>query len=53
VKSAPIGASPGRALLQSMPIVNLAEEILKHMPGGESRGSGSVVGDVIGGLLRG
>jgi uncharacterized protein (TIGR00266 family) len=44
---------PGRALLQSMPIVNLAEEILKHMPGGESRGSGSVVGDVIGGLLRG
>ena len=31
-------SGPGRIWLQSMPIVNLAEEILKHMPGGESRG---------------
>jgi len=47
-------SGPGRIWLQSMPIVNLAEEILKHMPGGESRGSsGNVVGDVLGGLLRG
>ena len=47
-------SGPGRIWLQSMPIVNLAEEILKHMPGGESRGgSGNVVGDVIGGLFRG
>jgi len=44
---------PGRVFLQSMPVVNLAEEIFRHSPthagGGES---GSVVGDIIGGLFK-
>lgn len=45
---------PGRVLLQSMPIVNLAEEIFRHAPSGSGGSSGgSVVGDVLGGLLRG
>ena len=46
---------PGKVLLQSMPIVNLAEEIFRHAPagGGGGGGGGSVVGDVLGGLLRG
>ena len=45
---------PGRIWLQSMPIVNLAEEIFRHAPGGTgSKSGGSVVGDVLGGLLRG
>ena len=46
---------PGRVLLQSMPIVNLAEEIFRHAPASSGGGSsaGSVVGDVLGGLLRG
>lgn len=42
---------PGHVILQSMPIVNLAEEILKYMPSGNSQGGS--VGDVLGGLLRG
>ena len=45
---------PGRVLLQSMPIVNLAEEIFRHAPSGSGGSSGgNVVGDVLGGLLRG
>ncbi|MBV9850639.1 MAG: TIGR00266 family protein [Armatimonadetes bacterium] len=46
---------PGKVLLQSMPIVNLAEEIFRHAPGGTggSSSGGNVVGDVLGGLLRG
>ncbi len=46
---------PGRIWLQSMPIINLAEEIFRHAPGGGggSQSSGNVVGDVLGGLLRG
>jgi len=44
---------PGRVFLQSMPVVNLAEEIFRHAPG--SRGgseSGNVVGDIIGGIFK-
>jgi uncharacterized protein (TIGR00266 family) len=53
---------PGKVWLQSMPIMNLAEEIARHMPsGGETaRGSGmgaalggGATGAVIGGLLGG
>ena len=44
---------PGRIWLQSMPIINLAEEVFRHAPGGASQSSGNVVGDVLGGLLRG
>jgi uncharacterized protein (TIGR00266 family) len=44
---------PGKVMLQSMPIVNLAEEIFRHAPSGSSTNSGSVVGGVIGGLLGG
>lgn len=51
---------PGKIWLQSMPILNLAEEIARHMPSGEGRGSnvGSMVGSgaagaVLGGLLGG
>ncbi|MBS2009201.1 MAG: TIGR00266 family protein [Cyanobacteria bacterium SZAS TMP-1] len=44
---------PGRVFLQSMPVVNLAEEIFRHAPGGGARGeSGSVVGDIIGGIFK-
>jgi uncharacterized protein (TIGR00266 family) len=44
---------PGKVMLQTMPIVNLAEEIFKHAPGNQQQSStpGSVVGDVLGGLL--
>jgi uncharacterized protein (TIGR00266 family) len=43
---------PGRVLLQSMPIVNLAEEILRHaaVPA-RSESSGNVLGDIVGGLF--
>jgi uncharacterized protein (TIGR00266 family) len=47
---------PGRVWLQSMPIMNLAEEIGKFMPhGGEVReaSTGGVAGAVIGSLLKG
>ena len=45
---------PGRIWLQSMPIINLAEEVFRHAPGGASnKSAGGVVGDVLGGLLRG
>lgn len=38
---------PGKIWLQSMPILNLAEEIARHLPGNEERG-GSGVGGMIG-----
>ena len=51
---------PGKIWLQSMPILNLAEEIARHMPSGESRGGnvgsmvgGGAAGAVLGGLLGG
>ena len=48
---------PGRIWLQSMPILNLAEEIARHMPGGQDTGRGGgalgagVGGAVLGGIL--
>ena len=51
---------PGRVWLQSMPILNLAEEIARYLPGdnaargaaaGGSFGGGAVVGAVVGGIL--
>lgn len=51
---------PGKVWLQSMPILNLAEEIARHMPGedGGGRGVGALVGGgvtgaAIGGILGG
>ena len=49
---------PGEVHLQSMPILNLAEEIARYMPGGESRGGSNVAGNVaaagvVGGILGG
>ena len=53
-------SGPGKIWLQSMPILNLAEEIARHMPSGEGRGSnvgsmvgGGAAGAVLGGLLGG
>jgi len=44
---------PGRVFLQSMPVVNLAEEIFRHAPGGRSGSeTGNVVGDIIGGIFK-
>jgi uncharacterized protein (TIGR00266 family) len=49
---------PGEVWLQSMPIMNLAEEIARYLPGGEDRsgGGGGAIGavataGVVGGLL--
>jgi uncharacterized protein (TIGR00266 family) len=53
---------PGEVWLQSMPIMNLAEEIARYMPGGDDRAGGGggalgkmatagVVGGILGGLL--
>ena len=44
---------PGKVLLQSMPILNLAEEIFRHAPGERTSGSpgANVVGDVLGGIF--
>jgi uncharacterized protein (TIGR00266 family) len=53
---------PGKIWLQSMPILNLAEEIARHLPSGEGRGSnvgsmdgsgaaGAVLGGLLGGML--
>lgn len=57
---------PGKVWLQSMPIMNLAEEIARHLPGNETRdvsagagigrlvgggAAGAVVGGLLGGLL--
>ena len=51
---------PGRIWLQSMPILNLAEEIARHLPSGEARSGnvgsmvgGGAAGAVLGGLLGG
>jgi uncharacterized protein (TIGR00266 family) len=50
---------PGRVHLQSMPILNLAEEIARYLPSGEQRGGGAniagagVVGGILGSLLGG
>lgn len=53
---------PGTIWLQSMPIMNLAEEIGRHLPGksGDSGSSsagtaigGAVIGGLIGGLFNG
>jgi uncharacterized protein (TIGR00266 family) len=51
---------PGRIWLQSMPIMNLAEEILRHMPGTPAASEGvggavatGVAGAAIGGILGG
>jgi hypothetical protein len=52
---------PGKIWLQSMPILNLAEEIARHLPGNEeARGSGigaalggGAAGAAIGGILGG
>jgi uncharacterized protein (TIGR00266 family) len=44
---------PGRIWLQSMPILNLAEEIARHLPSGESTRTGSNVGAALGGGAAG
>jgi uncharacterized protein (AIM24 family) len=46
---------PGRVWLQSMPIMNLAEEIGKFLPHQEARdaSAGGVAGAVIGSLFKG
>ena len=50
---------PGKIWLQSMPILNLAEEIARHLPSGEGRSNvgsmvgGGAAGAVLGGLLGG
>jgi uncharacterized protein (TIGR00266 family) len=55
---------PGEVWLQSMPIMNLAEEIARYMPGGDDRSGGGggmvgkvatagVVGGILGSLLGG
>ena len=55
---------PGKVWLQSMPIMNLAEEVARHLPGNEARDAsagagigrlvgGGAAGAVVGGLLGG
>jgi uncharacterized protein (TIGR00266 family) len=45
---------PGKIILQSMPIVNLAEEIARHIQSpARSEGAGRVVGDIVGGIFGG
>lgn len=46
---------PGRVWLQSMPILNLAEEIARHMPGESARdaGAGAGIGRLVGGGAAG
>ena len=45
---------PGKAWLQSMPILNLAEAIAHYLPGQEQEATtGGVIGGVVGSLLRG
>jgi uncharacterized protein (TIGR00266 family) len=47
-------SGPGRIMLQSMPIVNLAEEIMRYSAAPtRQEGGASVIGDVLGGILRG
>ncbi|MDI9847866.1 TIGR00266 family protein [Rhodoblastus sp. 17X3] len=45
---------PGHIALQSMPIMNLAEEIGRYLPGnsgGESTGGGALASSIVGGIL--
>lgn len=42
---------PGRIWLQSMPILNLAEEIGRYLPGHSERSSGGGFGSMIGGII--
>ncbi len=44
---------PGKIWLQSMPIINLAEEVFRHAPGSNNQSAGSTVGGILGGLLGG
>lgn len=47
---------PGRVLLQSMPIINLAEEIMRYSGAAapvRQEGAGSVIGDIVDGIIRG
>jgi uncharacterized protein (AIM24 family) len=48
---------PGKAWLQSMPILNLAEAIARYLPRTDqpaaSAGAGGIVGGIVGNLLRG
>jgi len=47
---------PGRIYLQSMPIINLAEEIFRYAPQESAHAKenpGGIVGDIIGGILGG
>jgi uncharacterized protein (TIGR00266 family) len=48
---------PGKAWLQSMPIMNLAESIAHYLPSNDSRpaetGASGIIGGVIGNMLRG
>jgi uncharacterized protein (TIGR00266 family) len=48
---------PGKAWLQSMPILNLAEAIARYLPRTEqpaaNAGAGGIVGGIVGNLLRG
>jgi len=46
---------PGRAWLQSMPILNLAEAIAGYLPRNEATEAtaGGVVGGIVGNILRG
>ncbi|MGH7996477.1 MAG: TIGR00266 family protein [Opitutaceae bacterium] len=49
-------AGPGKVWLQSMPILNLAEEVARYMPQGqavENTTAGGVIGGLVGGLLGG
>jgi uncharacterized protein (TIGR00266 family) len=44
---------PGKVMLQSMPIVNLAEEIFRHAGGAAADKPTNLVGDILGGIFRG
>jgi hypothetical protein len=45
---------PGRVWLQSMPILNLAEEVARYMPGNSGeRGGGQMLGAVTGSAVVG
>jgi uncharacterized protein (TIGR00266 family) len=44
---------PGKVWLQSMPILNLAEEIARYMPGNDSGRGGNVAGAVAGSAIVG
>ena len=46
-------SGPGKIWLQSMPILNLAEEIARHLPGNESARGGRGVGAALGGGAAG